>query len=105
MLQSEPDQPRLLSRVVEIYWSLDIFWEDKKGKEKWKIPESESLNGKEVVRLLAGMEREKGLRKQVSQSAVQGTAASHYCLHELGGLWCLSAIPQPFISPNPSHKF
>lgn len=37
------------------YWSLDMFWEDKKGKEmeKWKLPKSESLNGREVVRLLA----------------------------------------------------
>lgn len=45
MLQSRPDQHRLLSRVVEKYWSLDTFWEDKKGKEKRKLPESESLNG------------------------------------------------------------
>lgn len=91
MPQSWPDQPRLLSRIVEKYWSLDTFWEDRKGKEKWKLPESETLNGREVVGLLAGMERKRGRRRQVSQSAVQGTAASHYWLHKLGELWCLSS--------------
>lgn len=87
MLQSQPGQPRFLSRAVEKYWRLDTFREDKKGKEKRKLPKSESLNGREVVRLLTGMERKKMLRRQLSQSAVQGSAASHYCLHERGGLW------------------
>lgn len=101
MLQSQPGQPRLLSRAVEKYWSLDTFQEDKKGKEKRKLPKSESLNGREVVRLLTGMERKRMLRRQLSQSAVQGSAASHYCLHERGGL---GSVCHPTAFHQPQSK-
>lgn len=53
---TQPGQLRFLCWVVGKHWSLDTFWEDKKGKKKWKLPESHSLNGREVVRLLTEKE-------------------------------------------------